>query len=168
MPDSTIDRIFEAAGTIPFTSILKGDQSTCTIMDIFGKLGHSLAYRVNCHSLHYPAADDGEWMYDMMWYTEKQGDRNKFFTSMPMVLEAELRRKTKQGNEIDADFKKLVQARANVRVWISTSPNNAQQHIDNCKKQIQLFSGTAPGDQYVFAVYDWKSEKPIIEKFIVS
>jgi hypothetical protein len=70
-----------------------------------------------------------------------------------MVLESELRRNVKEADAVDGDFHKLVQARADVRVWISTSPGRARLHIDNCKKQIQEFDGTQPGDCYIFLLF---------------
>src|SRR5262245_33310805 len=42
------------------------------------------------------------------------------------------------------------QARADVRVWISTC-SDARLHVEACKQQIQ-FAGTMSGDQYVFAI----------------
>lgn len=163
-PSIITNKIMEAAGKVPFASMLKSKpfEGTQVVMDIFGKLGRDLGYRVSCHQSNYPTADDGEWMYDMTWW---QPGKNNHLVSMPMVLETELNRTSKQHDNLDDDFQKLIQARADIRVWISTSPDNPRKHIDNCKEQIQSFSGTMSGDQYIFAVYNFKTGTPLIEKF---
>jgi hypothetical protein len=167
MVESIADKIMQATEALPFKEMMKSGRATSKVMEIFGTLGQSLGYRINCHARHYPAADNGEWMYDMIWFTEEPCAENIWFTGMPMVLESELQRGPKDGDTVDADFHKLVQARADVRVWISASPKNAKLHIENCKQQIQSFRGTEVGDCYIFAVYDWTAEKPLIERFVV-
>ncbi len=164
-PNNIADKIMEAVEALPFPAMLKSGQGNRTAIDILGKLGRKLGYKILCRRSHFSDTDDVEWLYDMTWYTE---DKEKFFTGMSMVLESELNRRPKHRDEVDGDFHKLVQARADVRVWISTSPNDARLHIDNCKRQIQLFSGTTSGDQYMFAVFDWTAEKPLIERFVVQ
>jgi hypothetical protein len=37
----------------------------------------------------------------------------------------------------------------------------------NCERQIRLFSGTLPGDRYIFVVFDWTTGKPIIKQIVV-
>jgi hypothetical protein len=59
---------------------------------------------------------------------------------LPTVLESELNPGPRHRDAVDEDVQKLVQARAGVRVWISASPNNARQHIDNCNEQIRRCS----------------------------
>ncbi len=73
-------------------------------MSIFGDLGHHFNYRVSCHRSNYAQADDPEWLYDLVWYT--YANKNIFGT-MPMVLESELNRLTKDADEVDSDFHKL-------------------------------------------------------------
>jgi hypothetical protein len=138
--------------------------ATSRIMQALGVLGRQREYRVSCHKTDYPEAEDGEWLYDMIWW---QGNQDNYVLRNVMVLESELRRSAKQRDDLDDDFPKLVQARADVRVWISTSPKNARQHIDNCKKQIGMFAGGMPGDHYVFAIYDYTARKRHIEHFMV-
>jgi hypothetical protein len=120
-------------------------------MSIFEKLGHDLGYE----------ASTG-WLYDMYWCTEKQGEQNKFLTRIPMALESEF---NKRHPDLDGDFQKLVQARAAVRVWVTTC-SNARKHIDYCKQQIQQFAETLSRVQYVFAIYDQNTKQPLIEKYI--
>jgi hypothetical protein len=84
-----------------------------------------------------------------------------------MVLECEW----KPELPVDGDFQRLVQARADVRVWVSCSPNQemAHDHIANCKKQIKAYRGTLPGDRYVFVIHNWtKPYSTLIERFGVG
>jgi hypothetical protein len=148
MADTNIDKIIEAARTI---ELWKGSAGTGAVMSIFEKLGRDLNYEVAYR-----------WLYDMVWYTEEQGEKDKFLTGLPMVLESEL---NKRHPDLDGDFQKLIQARADVRVWISAC-SDARLHIDACKQQIKMFPGTLSGDQYVFAIYDQKSRKSLIEKYL--
>ena len=82
----------------------EGPNRTQEIMSIFGDLGHHFNYRVSCHRSNYAQADDPEWLYDLVWYT--YANKNIFGT-MPMVLESELNRLTKDADEVDSDFHKL-------------------------------------------------------------
>jgi hypothetical protein len=92
------------------------------------------------------------WLYDVCWCKEGPVKGGKVMTRLGMVLESELA----PDPHLDGDFQKLVQARADVRVWIANCPD-ARRRIDDCKEQIRLIAGTVPGDQYVFAVYDRES-----------
>jgi hypothetical protein len=149
------NKIEATAKEIQFENKLAGSFRAATqhIMQIFGKLGQSLNYQAQIG-----------WLYDMVWHVEEDG----LLSNLPLVLECEWNRGPRHRDEVDGDFQKLVQARADVRVWISASPSSAPTHIENCKRQVRLFSGTLPGDNYVFAVYDWTTREPIIEQFVVQ
>lgn len=146
---SDIHKIIEAAQTIPSFERSKG--ATKEIVNIFTELGSRLGY------------DSGPgWLYDVCWSTEDSVENGKMMSRIPMALESEL----DPDHHLDGDFQKLVQARADVRVWIANCPD-ARLSIDACKEQIRLFAETRPGDQYVFAVYDRKSQRAIIEEYRV-
>jgi hypothetical protein len=83
--------------------------ATKSVKRIFGNLGNSLDFKVAAAG--FPKADEGEWRYDMVWYVL---DNDGFQVRLPMVLECEWN----PDFTIDTDFQKLVQARADVRVWI--------------------------------------------------
>jgi len=137
--------------------------TTTYIKQTFGALGHSLGYFVNTCGAHYPDTDGGEWLYDMLWsHTEEDGDYEQF-----MVLESEL--ETTDTGAVDDDFLKLVQARADVRVYIAVCNNRetAHQLIGNCKRAASAFRGAVPGDAYVFAVWDWTTGRTSVERFCV-
>jgi hypothetical protein len=137
--------------------------TTMLVKERFGDLGRHLGCKVAAAG--YRHADEGEWLYDMVWYLLENG----MMTRQLMVLESEWKHGVlvSQNAEVDGDFQKLVQARAEVRVWISSSHNPAlaQQHISNCKKQVESFSGSLSGDAYVFIINDWTTPMALIERF---
>jgi hypothetical protein len=137
--------------------------TTAVVKERFGDLGRRLGCKVAAAGFKH--ADEGEWLYDMVWYLLENG----LMTRQLMVLESEWKHGVviAQNAEVDGDFQKLVQARADVRVWISSShnPTLAQQHLANCKKQVESFSGSQPGDAYVFIINDWTTPTTIIERF---
>ena len=150
---SFASKIKATAEEIPFGDILTGTFRAAThhVMRVFDELGRSLGYEVEIG-----------WLYDMTWYVEEQ----RVMSDLPMILECEWDHGPRHRDEINFDFQKLVQARADVRVWISASPKSAS-HIENCERQIRLFSGTLPGDHYIFAVFDWTTGKPIIKQLVL-
>jgi hypothetical protein len=144
----------------PLSTLLRDGfgATTKVVNEIFGELGKSLGYEVA-----YPG--DGGWLYDMAWSTVSDG----MFVGQPLVLESEWKPggSVPKSVEVDGDFQKLVQARADVRVWITACPNQeiTEKHISNCKRQVHVFGGTAPGDTYIFIVYDWTTKETRIERF---
>lgn len=150
---SLASKIKATAEEIPFADILTGTFRAAThhVMRVFDELGRSLGYEVEIG-----------WLYDMTWYVEEE----RVMSDLPMILECEWDHGPRHRDEVDSDFQKLVQARADVRVWISASPKPAS-HIENCERQIRLFSGSLPGDRYIFAVYDWAAGKPIIKQLVL-
>lgn len=127
------------------------------------ELGKSLNFHVSASGC---AADDGEWLYDMVWSNMKDGQ----FTHQAMVLECEWRMgvSVARSADVDSDFQKLVQARADVRVWICTVHNSeiAARHIENCKKEIEEFSGTMSDDHYLFVILIGSNDSFAIEAFL--
>jgi hypothetical protein len=148
--------------TTSLVSLLKVGfgSTTITVKQLFGDLGKRFGYKVAAAG--YPGADDGEWLYDMVWYTLENG----FMIQQNLVLESELN----PDPVLDGDFQKLVQARADVRVWVSCSPNKqmAEQHITNCRKQAVLFSGALHGDTYIFVTDNWTTPSTTVERFVVA
>lgn len=128
---------------------------------MFGELGHSLGFRVSCKRSCYPQANDGEWLYDQLWYVTRTDNS---IIRVPMVLEAEF---TDTEPHIDGDFQKLLIARADVRVWLWQTVD-ALKHIDLYKQQIRDFDRSLPRDEWVFGGYDWRKQEPVIERFTVE
>jgi hypothetical protein len=134
--------------------------ATREVKTFFGDLGRSLDFRI-CAS-GYKGADDGEWLYDLVWF---ESDEEGFMIRQALVLQTEGR----PDLVLDGDFQKLVQARADLRVWITSLPNAvlSRQHVETCKRQAQLFSGRSVGDIYLLIVYDWAAKLSLIERFAV-
>ncbi len=85
----------------------------------------------------------------MSWYAVSG---EGLFSQLAMVLESELKPggSVVNAGKVDGDFEKLVQARAEVRVWLALVPNPvmAATHIINCKRQACAFAGAMSGDTY--------------------
>lgn len=92
----------------------------------------------------------------MIWY-ELNDVHKGFLKHQKLVVECEW--KLAPGDCVDDDFQKLIQARADLRLWISTSENTraAAAHIANCEKQIRLFNGSQSGDSYILLYFTWDS-----------
>ena len=107
-------------------------------------------------------------MYDMVWYTMRDG----FLVGQAMVLESELKPggSVLTSAEVDGDFQKLVQARAEIRVWLALFPNEllASQHLANCKRQACSFENGMPEDTYIFIIYNWTTGTTLVEEFVVG
>jgi hypothetical protein len=114
-------------------------------------------------------ADEGEWLYDMVWY---RNSRDGYYEEQGAVIECEWRNgiPVASSDEVDGDFQKLVQARADLRIWICTIPNLelAKRHIANCIAQIQRFRGTVRGDSYLFVILIWSHDEYYIERYDVA
>ena len=126
-------------------------------------LGHELGFEVCASGCQ--RAEEGEWLYDMSWYTL---DRSKGGTlvAQPMVLESEW----SPDPTVDGDFQKLVQARADVRVWIFTAADfdAVESYIGRCRDQAKSFVGTQRGDRYVCAGYDWRDKRLTVRVFAIG
>ena len=136
---------------------------TQTAMTVFGGLGKRDGFTVCCRRSSYVERDEGEWLYDQLWY-ENSPTKKGFLVRAAMALEAEF---NDFEPRIDNDFPKLLLARVDVRVWLWQSVDG-RRHIDLYKDQIREFGYSMPGDEWVFGVYDWLIHKPLIERFTVT
>jgi hypothetical protein len=107
----------------------------------------------------------GEWLYDLGWHAHGDG----YCRRQVLVLESE----TNPGgrladcDKVDGDFQKLVQARADIRVWVAALPNAVllARHLQNCKRQVDSFSQGEEGDYYLFVLFDWTSGTTSVEGY---
>jgi len=136
-------------------------ERTRLVKDQLYNLGRALGFHVtasNCPS------DDGEWLYDMAWF-----NKGPIFTRQAVVIECAWRNgvRVEYAADVDGDFHKLIQARADVRVWISTAPNNeiASQYITNCKGAAESFFGSAVDDLYLLFILVWSDMTFRMERF---
>src|SRR5262249_20236789 len=107
---------------------------TRTALTRFGELGRELGFSVCCKRSCFANADQGEWLYDQLWFVNHP-DKKGFLVRVPMALESEFN-DTESG--IDDDFPKLLLARADVRVWLWQSLAG-RKHIDFYKDQVREF-----------------------------
>lgn len=82
------------------------------------KIAYEHNYRVYTHRNDF---DDtvNEWLYDMTWY-EAYDEKGYDIKSIPLILESEWKRSFE---EIKYDFYKLIQGRADLRVFIFQAAN---------------------------------------------
>jgi len=103
----------------------------------------------------------GEWLYDLAWHSQSGG----LYRRQALVLESEMwLGKVAQSDQVNGDFHKLVQARADIRVWavaIATS-ELLSKHLENCKRQIDAFRQGERDDYYLFILFDWSSGKTTV------
>jgi len=135
-------------------------ERTQTALKAFGELGHELGFVICCKPSCYAKADQGEWLYDQLWYANHPTKKG-FLVRVPMALESEF---SVSEPGIDDDFPKLLLVRADVRVWLWQSLD-ARKHIDLYKDQIKEFGHSLPGDEWVFGVYDWPLHQLVVERF---
>ncbi|MGY3370220.1 hypothetical protein ACVWZL_007345 [Bradyrhizobium sp. GM2.4] len=106
----------------------------------------------------------GEWLYDLAWHVQSDG----FYRRQVLVMESEMRLgRIAQSDQVDGDFHKLVQARADMRVWaaaLATSELLAK-HLATCKQQIDSFCHSEPGDYYLFILFAWSSGNTTVEAY---
>lgn len=172
--DQILERIVDMAASrlagAQLTELLHGSRwrpTTAHVKAAFGDLGKMLGFRVAASG--YPGADDGEWLYDMLWYSV---DEDGCLARIAMALESEFKPGGSVVNaaSVDGDFEKLVQARAEIRVWFALlpSPELARAHVENCKRLASRFAGASSGDRYVFMIYDWTNASTTVEAFTVA
>lgn len=151
-----------------FTQLLQGGRKAATayVMSTFGPIGQAYGFQVGAKG--YLGRDYGEWLYDMTW-VEMYDD---WLLSSPVVIESEWKYHyaIKDQHRVDHDFQKLVQARADVRVWVSSAPNPdiALKHIEACEQQARMYAGAQAGDTYLFVINVWSNATPIIRRFVVE
>lgn len=106
---------------------------------------------------------DGEWLYDICWYKSSRGEGGNLIR-LPLVAECEWA----PDPEMDGDFQKLIQARADLRVWIfqAGSPQTVKQYFAACKQQVCDFAETLPGDRYLLAGLDSENQQFLFEHYV--
>ncbi|RTL54772.1 MAG: hypothetical protein EKK46_07630 [Rhodocyclaceae bacterium] len=97
------------------------------------------------------STNKNEWLYDIvLWELDA---KNKFARSMPLAVESEWSTdETRLG-----DFEKLIQSRAELRLWITHDKNkkSLKSHFNVCENIIHSFKASSPDDRYLFAGLSW-------------
>jgi len=118
---------------------------------------HALAPKFNFLSVV------GEWLYDICWYESSRGEGGNLIR-LALVAECEW----SPDPEMDGDFQKLIQARADLRVWIfqASSHQAVKQYFAACKQQVCDFEGTLTGDRYLLAGLDSANQQFLFEHYV--
>jgi hypothetical protein len=105
--------------------------------------------------------DHKEWLYDMAWCEEND---NEGFVDLPLVLESEL----SPDPEVDKDFQKLVQARADHRIFIFQvkTQNDVLAKIGKYIDQVKRFKKSVSGDRYLFIGLKWNPREFYFELYV--
>jgi hypothetical protein len=140
------------------TPMQKGSEAAATaeVKRFFTSLGRSCGFKATAGQT--AGAHGGEWLYDLAWYEERDG----FYSRQIMVLESEMRLgRIGECYLVNGDFHKLVQARADIRVWVASLPTGAllSKHLENCQRQADAFSTAEADDFYLFVLFDYSINK---------
>lgn len=125
--------------------------STLLIKKKFVKIAHQLNLLAGTRQRKECEADEGEWLYDMCWFTYERGTAG-YLTSLPLAMECEWN----PDPDIDGDFMKLVQARADLRVWIFKGQNadTINGLVTRYREQTRRFGSHVSGDRYLIAGFN--------------
>ena len=97
----------------------------------------------------YPESMRGEWLYDLIWYSEEESEWPKRLKNVVLVLESEW--STSLG-EIRYDFQKLVQAKSWLKVLVCQDLN--EEMMKELIADIEAFESKTMSEIYLFASYD--------------
>jgi hypothetical protein len=124
------------------------EPATKAIKEFFGEEGRGLGFEVD-------GDPKDQWKYDLAWWA--RGDRG-LLIRMVLALESEWNDQTEY---VDNDFPKLVESRAELRVWFchATNSDAAREHVAHCKDQITRFAGSQHGDAYLFIIFLWTPDE---------
>ena len=108
------------------------------------KLGRKIGYGV-CPE---PEIMKGEWLYDLIWYTEEESEWPNRVTDVVLAIESEWSQKL---SDIRYDFQKLVQAKSRLKMLISNklSPDD----LKRLKYDIECFQRKDESEIYIFAMW---------------
>ena len=134
---------------------------TDTIMSALCAAGQTLGYYV-CTS-RVANADQGEWLFDQVWMTRTQGPLER----IGLAVECEWSRDQR---EIFYDFRKLLVARADVRLMIfqALTAQAVQDRFDQLRAETQGFTQHQSGDYYMLAGYDMAEGRFLRDGFRIN
>ena len=143
--------------------------ATETVLDFFSDLKSSLLFDEDVVVLgNYKKTQHPEWLFDLAWIKQSpsRSDGCALLKSVLLALESEWKffEKVLDNARVDDDFKKLVQSRAWVRVWVSQSATDALavRHIANCIEQSLAFDARLDGDCYIVMLNVWSEPRTVV------
>ena len=135
------------------TSDWENTEWTTAVLHQLSVIGNNFGFVVK--TTGNPEGSDGpEWLYDQTWMYHNSGDRSKYGWSISLVAECEW------GNldEIQYDFDKLLQSRADVRVMIFDAALGARMSSKSVALElcdwVSLFQGSKSNDIYLVIAYE--------------
>ena len=134
------------------------DKWTKSVLTKLCQLGLRFGYQTFARSdvvdAEYRSNDWGEWLWDCVW---KKMNSNGFLQSLPMVAESEW----SDMGEIKKDFRKLLTARAMVRVmFYDIGRNNLDQKkvTEYLREMVGAFNGDK-GDTYLLIAWNKNNDQ---------
>jgi hypothetical protein len=94
----------------------------------------------------------GEWLYDLVWYSEQDsGMQEPFTTSVPLVMECEWDIGIPA---LALDFNKLLVANADLRVMVCGCYEDGQAAVIRkyCERAVQAYEQGRPGDNFLLCI----------------
>lgn len=124
--------------------IMRNEAWTHDCLNALVKLGREIGYGV-CPE---PEIMKGEWLYDLIWYTEEECEWPNRVTDVVLVLESEWSQKL---CDIRYDFQKLVQAKSRLKMLISNKLSS--DDLKRLKDDIECFQRKDEVEIYIFAMW---------------
>lgn len=112
-------------------------------------IGHNHEYEAS--AIGCENANCGEWLFDLAWYkyNSKRQMENLF-----LAMESEWGKEA----DIRVDFEKLLVARSQYRLMVFQG-NSIDTITNNLINRIDTFQESQKGDRYLFAGWDWDTQK---------
>jgi len=127
---------------------------TETLKTLFAKEGEKLGFCTAAHrnlnifqDFEY---DEGEWMFDLVWYKMDEND-NQIMVDIPLVLESELSSKTLGGLKVD--FDKLFVATSSTKIFVTTSHFITEKR-NYIEKAVKSFTGFNENEILYLIIWD--------------
>ena len=101
--------------------------------------------------------EEGEWLYDMVWYKYRWDGPERFLGSVPFVMECEW---NLQQEEIKDDFEKLLLANADLALmicWVHADYQSALKEY--FRNSVQNYKQGRSGSRVLIAVLDYTTDK---------
>jgi len=125
-------------------------------------LGHEHGFKV-CSS--QPGSDDGEWLYDLVWYTTQGNGEEERLVDVPLVVECEWKIAPAR---IKEDFEKLLVTNAPLKLFVCCPYSTERAAwMDYFNKTVKGYQRQRAGECYLIAfIGNEEGAKPIIFKSI--
>ncbi len=145
--ESRLDAI---ARELQANGIMGNKDWTHDCLNALVKLGREIGYGV-CPE---PDIMKGEWLYDLIWYTEEECEWPNRVTDVVLACESEWAQKL---CDIRYDFQKLVQAKSRLKMLISCELTDGEFAM--LKQDIECFQRKDESEIYIFAMWVGNNDK---------